>query len=66
MVGLFYVYNLANSAMTNKQLQGGYFNNSNTQALKDYFLKTLRDRASYGDSDAKRIVSQIERSLGSK
>ena len=52
--------------MSNQQLLDGYFKLSNTQALKDYYLKTLRDRAKYGNSDAKRIVSQIEQSLISK
>lgn len=52
--------------MSNQQLLDGYFKLSNPQALKDYYLKTLRDRASYGNSDAKRIVGQIEQSLISR
>lgn len=46
--------------MTNKQLYESYCDSTITQALRDCRLKTLRERASYGNSDAKFYVRLIE------
>ena len=46
--------------MTNKQLYVSYHDRDSTDALKAHRLKTLRDRACRGDSDAKRYVIKIE------
>lgn len=46
--------------MTHQQLHDAYFDDKHTQALKDYYLKTLQDRANNGSSVAKRLVAKIQ------
>ncbi len=47
--------------MTDEQLYNAYHDERLTQALRDYYLETLRKRASYGYTDAKKYVDKIER-----
>lgn len=49
--------------MTNEQLFNAYHDTRLTQALRDCHLETLRKRASYGYTDAKKYVNKIERGL---
>lgn len=46
--------------MSNKELYDSYHAKDSTEALKQHRLKTLRDRACRGDSDARRYVIKIE------
>lgn len=49
--------------MTNKELYDSYHHKDSTDALKAHRLKTLRDRASRGDSEAYRYMRTIEISV---
>lgn len=49
--------------MSNRELYISYHAKDSTDALKAHRLKTLRDRASRGDSEAYRYVRMIEISV---
>ena len=46
---------------SNQQLYASYHSKDSTDALRAHRLKTLGDRASLGNSEAKALVSKIER-----